>query len=349
MSAIVIPGVSVGATGEVERLAPGVQHRLAARGRRSAPGAGSDPVSVECQGCGRLLEGRLTFDAKTAPGAIWDRAGARATVPNTWSLPAGPLEHGGSCPGATAACQGCYAANLEGAYPSLRRLVNGNLETIEHALECGGIATAAALLGAVVARSRDLQRQDGVARPVFRWHQDGDIFSERYARAIRRAVLEHQDVDHWIYTRTLGAVRLLQGLPGLRLFVSVDRYNWRPAARVAARWGVPVAILEDTLEDGLRLLDQVQALEPGLVEHWSRAVPCPATHAWKRDGRGPAHLVGVDGRRSSLERGAPAAGACIACGVCLPGGRARPVIFVKHGGQTRALETVARVRLEGRS
>jgi len=336
MSAIVAPGVSVASWATPERLEPGTRHRLAGRGRRSAPGAGASAVDLECQGCGCVLEARLTYDAKTAPGAIWDQAGARATVANSWSLPAGPLEWGGSCPGATAACQGCYAANLETAYSNLRALVSRNLATVEHALECGGIGTAAALLVALVNRSVEQQRNAHVARPSFRWHQDGDIFSERYARAIRRAILETPGVDHWIYTRTLGAVRLLQGTPGLRLYVSVDRHNWRQAARVAARWGAPVAILEDTLEDGLRLLDLVRDVEPSIPD----AVPCPATDRWQRDGIGPAHLVGMTGRRSDLERGQPAAGACVACGVCLPGGRLRSVLFVKHGGQTRALESV---------
>lgn len=282
-------------------------------------------------------------DSKTAPGVRWDLDGtARATVPNAWALPAGPLEWGGSCPGATAACRGCYAAVLEAAYSSLRVMLEGNLEAVRHALECGGIGTAARLLEGAVRRSADLQRADGVERPSFRWHADGDIFSDQYARAMRRAILATGEVDHWCYTRTLGAVRILAGTRGLRLFVSADSENVERAARVAVRHGVPLAYLADDLEARARLLERAAAATGGAV---LEAVNCPATDRWQRDGHGPAHIVGPDRRRSSLERGGAAIGACIACGLCLPGGLERSVVFMRHGSARDALGSVARVRL----
>ena len=324
-----------------------VAARSAVAERRSSRTRAQRSVIVGCYGCGVDLEGRLMNDAKTAPGARWGADGtARATVPNAWALPAGPLEWGGSCPGATAACSGCYAAVLESAYSPFRVMLEGNLEAVRHALECGGIGTAAALLEAVVERSADLQRADGVERPSFRWHADGDIFSEQYARAIRRAILGTPGVDHWCYTRTLGAVRILAGTRGLRLFVSADRVNVERAARVAARHGVPLAYLADDLEARARLLERAAAATGGAV---LEAVNCPATDRWQRDGHGPAHIVGPDRRRSSLERGGPAIGACVACGLCLPGGLERSVVFMRHGTARDALGSVHRVRIGARA
>ena len=321
--------------------------RAAVLERRSSRTRAQGTTSTVCDGCGCDLEARLMHDSKTAPGARWDTDGtARATVPNAWALPAGPLEIGGSCPGATAACAGCYAAVLEAAYSSLRGMLEGNLEAVRHALECGGIGTAARLLEGAVRRSADLQRVDGVDRPSFRWHADGDIFSERYARAMRRAILATGDVDHWCYTRTLGAVRILAGVRGLRLFVSADSENVERAARVAVRHGVPLAYLADDLEARGRLLERAAAATGGAV---LEAVNCPATDRWQRDGHGPAHIVGPDRRRSSLERGGAAVGACIACGLCLPGGLERSVVFMRHGRARDALGSVARVRIGGAS
>jgi len=324
-----------------------VAARAAVAARRSSRTRAAGSVIVVCGGCELELEGRLMHDSKTAPGAMWDTDGtARATVPNAWALPAGPLEIGGSCPGATAACSGCYAAVLEAAYSSLRGMLEGNLASIEHALDCGGIGTAAALLQMVVERSADLQRADGVERPSFRWHADGDIFSERYARAMRRAILATGDVDHWCYTRTLGAVRILAGTRGLRLFVSADCDNVERAARVAVRHRVPLAYLADDYAARRQLLERARAATRGAV---LEAVNCPATDRWQRDGHGPAHIVGPDRRRSSLERGGPAIGACIACGLCLPGGLERSVVFMRHGRARDALGSVQRVRIGARS
>ena len=322
-----------------------VAARSATAERRSSRNRAAGSVIVACGGCGLDLEGRLMHDSKTAPGARWDADGtARATVPNAWALPAGPLEWGGSCPGATAACSACYAATLEAAYSSLRVMLEGNFEAIRHALECGGIGTAAALLEAVVERSADLQRADGVERPSFRWHADGDIFSEQYARAMRRAILATPGVDHWCYTRTLGAVRILAETRGLRLFVSADRVNVERAARVAARHGVPLAYLADGDLERASLLERARGAAD-IIE----AVNCPATDRWQRDGHGPAHIVGPDRRRSSLERGGAAIGACVACGLCLPGGLERSVVFMRHGTARDALGSVRRVRIGARS
>lgn len=316
--------------------------RYATAGRRSGRAGDASRVHVVCDGCGETLTGALHHDSKTSPGAVWGPTGAVATVPNAWPLPAGPPDMGGTCPGATAACSGCYAAALESAYGGLRRMVAANGAAIDHALRCGGIGTAAVLLTAAVRRSVELQRADGVTAPVFRWHSDGDISGPQYARAMRRAILATPTVEHWSYTRTLGAVRMFDGVPGFRLYVSADAYNIRAAARVAARWGRPLAILADTSEHAAELWETVRDTVGDAIP---APVTCPAAGRWQHDGRGPAHIVGPDGRRATLRRGGVAVGACTACTICLPVGRVRSVVFLRHGRASDALGSLQRVRV----
>lgn len=316
----------------------------ASSGRRSIR-SGAHRVGDYCPRCGAVVTLAMMHDAKTAGGVFWDPSkGAVATVPNSFGLPAGPEDIGGSCPGATAACEGCYAAVLESAYTGLRSMLAANLAAVRHLLDHGGPVTLGVHLAQMVRRSADLQRADGIGRPVFRWHADGDVFSREYARAIRMAAAATPDVEQWVYTRTTWAVRDLVGVPNLRVLVSVDRFNLGKAARVAARWGVPVAILADDDDERLRLWERVRRWDPdGRIPS---PVVCPASGKWQHDGHGPAHIVGPDGRRSSLDKGEQAVGACVACRLCLPSAPVeRSVVFLRHGSARNALRSVAAVRV----
>jgi hypothetical protein len=317
----------------------------ATRERRSLPSGSAHFDAGWCSRCGRPVTLSLMADAKTVGGVYWEpRKGAVATVPNSFALPAGPLEIGGSCTGATSECEGCYAAVLESAYGGLRRMLERNFQAVRHVLDCDGFTGLGVMLGALVRYSANLQRADGIARPVFRWHADGDIFSADYARAIAFAARASSDVEQWIYTRSLAYVRYLVGIPNLRVLVSVDRVNVRRAAVVASRYALPVAILADNIAQRDQIWARVQAVD---VERRIPApVVCPASGKWQNDGHGPAHIVGPDGRRSSLVQGGQAVGACLGCGrVCLPSGRGSSVVFLRHGSARQALASVAAVRV----
>jgi hypothetical protein len=290
-------------------------------------------------GCGVSVSFMLHHDAKTAPGVRVEPSGrAVAVVANAFPLPAGPLDVGGSCPGVTSECRNCYAAGLESWAPSFRRGAAGNLAGLRHLYGCGGVAAVASALVDLVRLSERRQRVRGVVRPAFRWHSDGDVFADWYARAIVRAVNATPGVEHWAYTRTLSAVAILKRARGLSLYVSADRANLLRAGRVAARHGVPVALLATDRADAAALWARLGASVPGAVGRGASCVPvtCPASGKWAGDGLDvPAHVVGADGRRASARRGAPGVGACIACRVCLPSGSGRPVTFLVHGGQAR--------------
>jgi len=291
-------------------------------------------VVVPCR-CGVSVSFMLHHDAKTAPGVRVEPSGrAVAVVANAFPLPAGPLDMGGSCPGATSECRNCYAAGLESWAPAFRRGASANLAGLRHLYGCGGVRAVASALVELVQTSERAQRARGVGRPAFRWHSDGDVFAAWYARAIVRAVDATPGVEHWAYTRTLSAVAILKRARGLSLYVSADRANLIQAGRVAVRHGVPVALLASDPGDAVGLWATLSASVPGAVS--ARPVTCPASGKWAGDGLDvPAHVVGADGRRASARRGASGVGACIACRVCLPSGSGRPVTFLVHGGHAR--------------
>ncbi len=319
--------------------------------------SGGGGVFVTCPTCSASLRFLLHYDAKTAPGVAVDQRGrSSATVPNAFPLPVGPVESGGSCPGVTAACRDCYAAGLELRGPGFRNGAAANLANLRHLYGCGsrrgGVDRVTAALVAVVRQSERLQLADGVAAPCFRWHSSGDVFAPWYAAAMRRTMAATAGVDHWGYTRSLGLVRYLDGLPSsARFYISADRENLLPAGRVAARYGWPVALLADDETDAAALWARLAGSVPGAVA--ARPVLCPVVGKWN-DGRGvSSFVVGPDGRRSSVRPGGPGVGACVACGVCLPGGPVRPVTFTVHGGRARGdsagrLGAAVAVRLRAR-
>lgn len=293
-------------------------------------------VSYSCK-CGTVLRFAMQYDAKTSPAVALTRSGstltAKATIPNAWPLPAGPVDSGGSCPGSTAACVDCYAAGMEGRFSNVSRLVSANLAGLEHVYGCEGRAGVVDILSRLVRHSAAMQRAAGIVRPSFRWHSDGDIFAGWYARAIVETANATPDIDQWIYTRSLGYVRELMPAPdNLRVIVSVDRYNVTRAAKVAARYRLPVSILAGDKGQAAAIWAKVRTIGGADIPS---PVLCPVVGAYA-DGSGlPAHIVGPDGRRSTLSINGAAVGACIACGVCLPGGANRSVTFLVHGGQAK--------------
>jgi hypothetical protein len=291
-------------------------------------------VVVRCR-CGVSLRLMMHHDAKTAPGVRVEPSGrAVAVVANAWPLPAGPLDRGGSCPNSTDACIDCYAAGIESWSPSFRRGVSANLDAMHHLYGCGGVRAVGDALAEVVRASEREQRARGVLRPVFRFHSDGDVFADWYARAIVRAVNSTNGLEFWIYTRTLSAVGILKRARNLAVYVSADRFNLERAGRVALRHGVPVALLANDAVDASALWARLSSAVPGVVD--ARPITCPASSKWANDAVDvPAHVVGPDGRRATARKGGAGVGACVACRVCLPSGSGRHVTFLVHGGRAR--------------
>jgi len=293
----------------------------------ASPGGG---VVVACF-CGTSLRFMLHHDAKTSPAvAINDKGGASALVANAFPLPVGPLAGGGSCDATTSACVDCYAAGLESIYGNYGKGASVNLANLQHLKACGGQSSVASALLAIVQHSENAQRARGVVSPCFRWHSGGDIFATWYGRAIRSAVFASPAVDHWIYTRDAVKVKgLLPAPSNLAVYLSADFENVAKMARAGSRLGLPLAMLADNQTHAVELWARALAVAPV-----PSAVECPVSGKWARDGANiPAHVVGLDGRRASAVRGGLGVGACVACGVCLPGSVGRSVTFLLHGGK----------------
>jgi hypothetical protein len=322
---------------------------LATRPRRSGQ---SHRYTAENPATGEALPFTLHADAKTAPTLMLESNGrATATVANAWALPAGPPEHGGSCSRTTKACESCYACSLEGAYTALARMVMENLQSLR-TVAAHGTANLALWLESIVRASVTEQHAVGIVRPSFRWHSDGDLGAlvgtgmdrRIYPRAVRQACKATPEVAHWIYTRETWSLPYLVGVPNLRVLVSVDEFNMVNACTAAARHDLPVALLANDADHASHLWQQIRTTWPTLA----REMDCPATSKFKHDNVGPAHIVGADGRRSTLTRNTPAVGACIACQACLPEGAARSVTFHMHNAGARmqaALNTRRRIAL----
>jgi len=323
--------------------------------RRSLP-AGSSTVCSSCPGCGLDLELRLHADSKVAPSAVWDSS-ARATFANAFPLPAGPLEQGGSCSGfssglefdgdAAGSCSACYAAGLEGYSPGFRDMARANLEAVRHVLDCGGARALGLVFADMLEHVGSWWARVGLEGPVsFRWQSDGDILNAAHARAIvsahRIARGRGLDLVGWVYTRTLGAARILATgeRHGLRSIVSVDRVNVERAAAVAGRYRLPIAVLgRDSLEVDSLEARAHQIAGPGRIP---AARLCPAAGGrWSHDDYGPAHIVAPSRRRADLERGAVAIGACHACRLCVDSSARLSVGFVHHGGSRVTVRPVS--------
>jgi hypothetical protein len=204
--------------------------------------------------------------------------------------------------------------------------VRKNLVVIER-------AHAEGRLGEVLLEAVDLSVENadrfGVAR-TFRWHSDGDIFSEWYARAIRRVALARPEVTFWIYTRSfLPGASFVGALVGprrpenLHVFLSVDRHNVDAAAGKLAQFsghGVRAAVLADTDIERTEL-----EFKLGI-----QSVVCPATRKYRNDRHGFSFLTDLDGRRSTMPTSEIAQGACAACRFCLRDDE-RSVTFMRHG------------------
>jgi hypothetical protein len=289
-------------------------------------------VLVKCK-CGDVLRFMLHNDAKTSPVVDVPGSGSpKSLVPNAFPLPVGPLDTGGSCDATTSACVDCYAAGLEGRYANTSRGVAVNLANLQHLKQCAGQSAVVSALVACVQHSEMAQRARGVASPCFRWHSGGDIFTSWYGRAIRSAVVATASVDHWIYTRDAVKVKTLLPAPeNLRVMLSADSENVAKMARAGGRLGLPLAMLADDQAHAVALWARALAVAPV-----PSGVVCPVSGKWSRDQMGvPSYVVGVNGRRSSVRRGSVGVGACVACGLCLPGAPDRSVTFLLHGGKNR--------------
>jgi hypothetical protein len=229
-----------------------------------------------------MLKLKASKDRKVANAV--NAAGTLAAISNTFGLPAGSAY---SCPGMTEVCGGiCYANALEKCYPSVRALLLHNWDLVKDADE----DTTFALLDDLITEFVRASVKRG-ADLVYRCHWDGDFFSETYTAAWIRIFRKHADVQFWLYTRVAAyAVQIHKaGLQNVSLYFSTDRINQPIGAMLNKVYGIRLAYLADTFDEGQAIMREITG-RPG--------AKCP-------EQVGAYPLISTEGS------------ACTRCGLCI--------------------------------
>lgn len=225
---------------------------------------------------------RRSTDRKVANGIRISSSGKPVTLmANAFGLLAGA-----SCPGATSACASiCYAEGAEKRYPSVKSVVATNYAQLKDADTTEMIR----LLGAMI-RGFDAECDEKDLPKLFRIHWDGDFFNPEYVDAWKSVIESNPQIHFWAYTRSAFAVKPLVNIENLALYFSTDSIN-KPIGEMLNRlYGVKLAYLAKTFDDGKQDMDSI-----GL-----KATRCPENNK---------ALPLADAKGS----------ACIQCGLCVDG------------------------------
>jgi hypothetical protein len=81
------------------------------------------------------------------------------------------------------------------------------------------------------------------ADKLFRIHWDGDFFNDTYAFAWKHTVLNHPNVQFWVYTRVKSAAVMLKDIENLSLYYSTDSENVKTGVDLKNTYGIRLAYL----------------------------------------------------------------------------------------------------------
>jgi hypothetical protein len=177
---------------------------------------------------------KRSFDRKVSNAVSPN--GKTATIANTFGLPAGKAY---SCPGATSICESvCYAGKLEKLFKGVRVNLLHNWELLKDADH----DTMETLLMEMIADfKKDCEKKN--APLLFRIHWDGDFFNDEYAFAWKHVILNHPDIQFWVYTRVKSAAVMLKDIPNLSLYYSTDSENKDTGIGLKKDHGIRLAYL----------------------------------------------------------------------------------------------------------
>ena len=177
---------------------------------------------------------KRSYDRKVAN--LVTKNGKQAAIANTFGLPAGKAF---SCPGATSVCESvCYAGKLEKLFKGVKTNLLHNWELLRNADE----PTMVDLLeNMIVDFKKDCEKKN--APLLFRIHWDGDFFNDEYAFAWKHVILNHPDIQFWVYTRVKSAAVMLKDIPNLSLYYSTDSENKDTGIGLKKDHGIRLAYL----------------------------------------------------------------------------------------------------------
>jgi hypothetical protein len=165
--------------------------------------------------------------------------GKQAAIANTFGLPAGKDY---SCPGATSICESvCYAGKLEKLFKGVKTNLLHNWELLRNADK----DTMVQLLDEMIVDfKKDCDKK--TAPKLFRIHWDGDFFNDTYTYAWKDVIVNHSDIQFWVYTRVKSAALILKDIPNLSLYYSTDDENVLIAEDLKINHSVRLAYLGKT-------------------------------------------------------------------------------------------------------
>lgn len=249
---------------------------------------------------------RPSGDRKVTPCVRRQGSKDKAELQNSYGLPAGL-----SCPDMTDFCEGCYAEALENQWSSVSRLVMGNWYAHQRAGDnvVMHLALLMSAVGVFLDQFRRLFDQGRVDADdlIYRIHWDGDLYSSAYTEAWRRVIQAHPEVQFWIYTRSFDYALMLEDLPNVAVYLSVDEYNIDRAEGYLQQYpSLHAAFCAESQADAAVLAASIGR----------KAVPCP-----ENVGNIPL-VMHKSGRRSlPVAVGTDGQGACAACRLCVDGVR----------------------------
>ena len=187
------------------------------------------------------LKLKRSFDRKVAN--LVTKNGKQAAIANTFGLPAGKDY---SCPGATTVCETvCYAGKLEKLFKGVKINLMHNWDLLKDA----DYETMVSLLDDMIMDFiADCNKKD--APMLFRIHWDGDFFNDTYAYAWKQVIMNHENIQFWVYTRVKSAALMLKDLPNLSLYYSTDSENKNTGIELKKDHGIKLAYLAKNFSIG---------------------------------------------------------------------------------------------------
>jgi len=169
--------------------------------------------------------------------------GKTPKMANTFGLPSGKKY---SCPGATRVCESiCYAGKLEKIFKGVKTVVLHNWELLRNA----NSETMIALIDEMIVDfNKECDKKN--APKLFRIHWDGDFFNDIYTYAWRTVILNHPDIQFWVYTRTKNSAIILKDIPNLSLYFSSDEANIKTGIDLKLNHGIRMAYLAKSFAIG---------------------------------------------------------------------------------------------------
>ena len=162
--------------------------------------------------------------------------GKQAAIANTFGLPAGKAY---SCPGATSICETvCYAGKLEKLFKNVKINLLHNWELLRNADNDTMVRLLDEMIVDFIA---DCDKKS--APKLFRIHWDGDFFNDTYTLAWKEIILNHPDIQFWVYTRVKSAALMLKEIDNLSLYFSTDSENVKIGVDLKINSGVRLAYL----------------------------------------------------------------------------------------------------------